>query len=156
LGASFVSDNFQQITTTTKSLDYFNSALGIFAQNNLKASDKVIVESGLRFDISDKNNIFILPRLSLLYKINDHLTSRLGGGLGYKNPTIFSEDAEEKAFQNINPLDFSKVKPERSSGLNADINFKTTIFEDVSLSLNQLFLYDNSQSNYLKSSFLTY
>ena len=141
LGASFVSDNFKQLNSVANKLDYFNSAFGVFAQNNLNVSEKFIVESGLRLDISDKSNVFVLPRLSLLYKINDKLTSRVGGGLGYKNPTIFSEDAEEKAFQNVNPLDFSKIKPEKSFGLNADINYKTTIFEKVSLSFNQLFFY---------------
>lgn len=141
LGASFVSDNFKQKNSVANKLDYFNSSLGVFAQNNLKISDEFIVESGLRLDISDKSNVFVLPRLSLLYKINDKLTSRVGGGLGYKNPTIFSEDAEEKAFQNVNPLDFSKINPEKSYGLNADINYKTTIFEEVSLSFNHLFFY---------------
>ena len=141
LGASFVSDNFQQANTVINKLDYFNSSFGIFAQNNLNVTEKFIVESGLRLDISDKSNVFVLPRLSLLYKITDQITSRIGGGLGYKNPTIFSEDSEEKAFQNINPLDFSKINPEKSYGLNADINYKTTIFEEVSLSFNQLFFY---------------
>ena len=141
LGASFVSDNFKQANTVTNKLDYFNSSFGIFAQNNLNVTEKFIVESGLRLDISDKSNVFVLPRLSLLYKITDQITSRIGGGLGYKNPTIFSEDAEEKAFQNINPLDFSKITPEKSYGLNADINYKTTIFDEVSLSFNQLFFY---------------
>ncbi len=141
LGTSFVSDNFKQTNSVTNKLDYFNSSFGVFAQNNLKVSDEFIVESGLRLDISDKSNVFVLPRLSLLYKINEHLTSRVGGGLGYKNPTIFSEDAEEKGFQNINPLNFSKISPEKSYGLNADINYKTTIFDEVSLSFNQLFFY---------------
>lgn len=141
LGTSFVSDNFKQTNSVTNKLDYFNSSFGVFAQNNLKFSDEFIVESGLRLDISDKSNVFVLPRLSLLYKINEHLTSRVGAGLGYKNPTIFSEDAEEKAFQNINPLNFSKISPEKSYGLNTDINYKTTIFDEVSLSFNQLFFY---------------
>ena len=141
LGASFVSDNFKQVNSVANKLNYYNSALGVYTQNNLKISGDFIVESGLRLDISDKNNVFVLPRLSLLYKINNKLTSRIGGGLGYKNPTIFSEDAEEKAFQNINPLDFSNISPEKSYGLNADINYKTTIFNDVSLSFNQLFFY---------------
>ena len=141
LGTSFVSDNFKQLNVATDKLDYFNSSLGIFAQNTLNISEKFIVESGLRLDVSNRNNIFVLPRLSLLYKITDKLTSRIGGGLGYKNPTIFSEDAEEKAFQNINSLDFSKNNPEKSYGLNADINYKTVVFEEVSLSFNQLFFY---------------
>ena len=95
----------------------------------------------MRFDLTNSNSIFVLPRLSLLYKITDKLTSRIGGGLGYKAPTIFSEDAEEKAFQNINPLDFSKLSPEKSYGLNADITYKTIILDDINFSINQLFFY---------------
>lgn len=141
IGTNFVSDKFKQKNTVANKLDYSNSAFGIFAQNNLKVSDKFIVESGLRLDATNRNNIFALPRLSFLYKITDKLTSRFGGGLGYKTPTIFSEETEEKAFQNINPLDFSKVSPEKSYGLNADINYKATIFDEVNFSINQLFFY---------------
>ena len=141
IGTNFVSDNFKQVNTVANKLDYSNSAFGIFAQNNLKVSDKFIVESGLRLDVTNRNNIFALPRLSFLYKITDKLTTRFGGGLGYKTPTIFSEETEEKAFQNINPLDFSKVSPEKSYGLNADVNYKATIFDEVNFSINQLFFY---------------
>jgi iron complex outermembrane receptor protein len=82
-----------------------------------------------------------LPRVSLLYKISEELTSRLGGGLGYKAPTIFSEETEEKAFQNISSLDFSKVYSEKSLGLNTDINYKTNLFDEVKLVINQMFFY---------------
>ncbi|WP_435357754.1 TonB-dependent receptor [Emticicia sp. SJ17W-69] len=141
LGANVVSDNFNQVNSVPNKLVYSNAVFGFFAQNNLKISDKFIVESGLRFDYSSRKNLFVLPRLSLLYKINEKLTSRFGGGLGYKAPTIFSEEAEELAFQNIMPLDFSKITAEKSYGLNADINYKTTIFENISLSFNQMFFY---------------
>ena len=141
LGANFVSDNFKQVNAIANKLDYFSSAFGVFAQNNLKASRKFIVESGLRFDVTNRSNLFVLPRLSLLFKVTDKLTSRIGGGLGYKTPTIFSEDAEEKTFQNINPLDLSKVSPEKSYGLNADITYKAVIFEGINFSINQLFFY---------------
>lgn len=141
LGINFVSDNFSQVNATPNKLDYYNAVFGVFAQNNLKVSEKFIVESGLRFDISNRNKVFVLPRLSLLYKITDKLSSRFGGGLGYKTPTIFTEEAEEIAFQNIKPIDFSKIYTEKSYGLNADINYKTTIFEKVNLSFNQMFFY---------------
>lgn len=141
LGVNLVSENFRQINIVADKLDYFSAAFGVFAQNNLRVSEKFIVESGLRFDITNRSNLFVLPRLSLLYKITDQLTSRIGGGLGYKTPTIFSEEAEEKAFQNIKPLDFTKVSPEKSYGLNADLNYKTILFEDISFSFNQLFFY---------------
>ena len=141
IGANFVSDNFKQVNKVANKLNYTNAAFGIFAQNNLKVNEKFIVESGLRLDITNRNKILALPRLSLLYKITDKLTSRFGGGLGYKTPTIFSEETEEKAFQNISPLDFSKVNPEKSYGLNADINYKVTIFEKVNFSINQMFFF---------------
>ena len=141
LGANLVSDNFKQINLVADKLDYYNATFGIFAQNNLNITEKFILESGLRLDISNRSNVFVLPRLSLLYKINEKLSSRFGGGLGYKSPTIFSEETEEKAFQNINSLDFSKINPEKSYGLNADVNYKTTIFDEVSFAVNQMFFY---------------
>lgn len=141
LGANYISDNFEQRNTTVAKLSYNNTAAGLFAQNNLKVSRKFIAESGLRLDVTNRNKVFILPRLSLLYKITDKLTSRIGGGLGYKMPNIFSEDAEERAFQNITPLNFSLVKAEKSYGLNGDLNYKTTIFDEINFSVNQLFFY---------------
>jgi outer membrane receptor for ferrienterochelin and colicins len=141
LGANIVSDNFKQINLVAEKLDYYNVAFGVFAQNNLNINEKFILESGLRLDITNRSNVFVLPRLSLLYKINEKFSSRFGGGLGYKSPTIFSEETEEKSFQNINPLDFSKVNPEKSYGLNADVNYKTIIFDEVSFTINQMFFY---------------
>jgi iron complex outermembrane receptor protein len=141
LGTNLVSDNFKQNNLVADKLDYSNSAFGFFAQNNLNVSEKFIVESGLRLDFTNRNTIFILPRVSLLYKISEELTSRLGGGLGYKAPTIFSEETEEKAFQNISSLDFSKVYSEKSLGLNTDINYKTNLFDELKLVINQMFFY---------------
>ena len=141
LGANLVSDDFKQTNLVADKLDYYNAAFGVFAQNNLTITEKFILESGLRLDVTNRSNVFILPRLSLLYKINEKISSRFGGGLGYKSPTIFSEETEEKAFQNINSLDFSKVNPEKSYGVNADINYKTTIFDEVSFTINQMFFY---------------
>jgi outer membrane receptor for ferrienterochelin and colicins len=140
-GTTLVSDNFKQTNLVADKLDYSNAAFGIFAQNNLNITEKFILESGLRLDFTNRKNIFVLPRVSLLYKINEKLTSRFGGGFGYKTPTVFSEETEEKAFQNINSLDFSKVNPEKSFGLNADVNYKTTIFEEVNFAINQMFFY---------------
>ena len=141
VGANYISDNFKQTNSTASKLNYNNTAAGLFAQNNLKVSEKFIAESGLRLDVTNRNSAFVLPRLSLLYKITDNLTTRIGGGLGYKMPNIFSEDAEEKAFQNITPLNFATVKAERSYGLNGDLNYKTVLFEDINFSINQLFFY---------------
>lgn len=141
MGLNYVTDQFKQLHSTSNKLDYSNTALGAFAQNSLNLTSKFIVESGLRIDMTNHRNIFVLPRLSLLYKINPKLTTRISSGLGYKMPTVFSEEAEEKAFKNILPIDFSQIKPEKSYGLNGDINYKATLLENIFFSINQMFFY---------------
>ncbi|MBS1652194.1 MAG: TonB-dependent receptor [Bacteroidetes bacterium] len=140
-GITAWTDDFKQ--TNVDSLVLMNKSIiaGLFIQNSYKATEKLVVEAGIRLDGTNQNNYFVLPKLSLLYKISQKITTRLGGGLGYKMPTIFSEDAEERAFQNIQPLDYSKVKPETSTGGNWDVNYRTILFEKLSFSFNQLFFY---------------
>ncbi len=142
-GLNASTDDFSQSgdVPATEKLDYTNSVIGLFAQNTWNISPKLIAETGVRFDYTNHKDFFALPRLSLLYKINSHWSSRIGGGLGYKMPSIFSEDSEEKAFRNILPLDFDRLKPERSYGINADVDYKTVIFDDLSFSINQMFFY---------------
>ena len=140
-GINLWTDEFKQTNLSSFLLNTNTTTGGIFAQNNYKANDKLIIEAGLRADATNHNNQFALPRLSILYKWSNKLTTRLGGGLGYKAPGIFSEEAEEKGFSNIEPLDASTLTPEKSVGGNFDINYKTILFDNVSFSINQLFFY---------------
>ncbi|MDR0748064.1 MAG: hypothetical protein LBF62_00655 [Tannerellaceae bacterium] len=104
------------------------------------------IESGLRGDYVVDYGFALLPRLSALFKINNKLSSRIGGGLGYKTPTVFTEDSERMHYQNVMPVNSDYNQLERSCGANADINYKTNIGEKVFLTFNQLFFY-----TYLKS-----
>lgn len=140
-GGNLWTDNFQQDNATPYSLNNNLFVGGAFIQNSLKASEKFIIESGLRVDGTNENDFFILPRISVLYKITPKFSSRIGGGLGYKTPTLFSEEAEERSFRDIQPLDLSKVRSEKSIGMNFDLNYKTRLFETVSFSINQMFFY---------------
>ena len=74
-----------------------------------------------------------------MFKINDHLSSRIGGGLGYKIPTIFTEQTEAMQYQHVLPL--NNVTAEKSAGFTVDINYKTRINDDLYFSINQLFFY---------------
>lgn len=141
IGGNMWTDDFRQENTTPYPLNNNLFVAGTFLQNSLKASDKFIIESGLRLDGTNQNDFFVLPRISVLYKITPKLTSRIGGGLGYKTPTLFSEEAEEKGFRNIQPLDFGKVRSERSLGANLDLTYRTRFFEAVSFSVNQMFFF---------------
>ncbi|GAB4011943.1 hypothetical protein GCM10028808_26840 [Spirosoma migulaei] len=129
---------------------YQQAIVGVFLQNTLTLSDQFSLETGLRADAvtttvsgaaSSRPKLFLLPRFSLLYHASAHWTSRLGGGLGYKAPTIFTEDAERMSFQNVNLRSISNDQTESSMGLNWDINYRTELGDKTTLSINQLFFY---------------
>jgi len=141
-GMNFMYDNFNQKEDGT--LDAKSVTTGAYVQHTWDISEYVKLENGLRFDNVDysninfsKNQFFILPKISTLFKINNKWSSRIGGGLGYKIPTIFTEETEKNQYQNIKPL--SNVVAERSIGGTADLNYKTKIFEDLLFSINQMF-----------------
>lgn len=140
-GLSLVTDKFKQSNITQYALDYDLVTSGVFVQNNWKPVEKFVLESGLRMDYTNQHDVFVLPRISAMYKFNKHFTSRAGWGMGYKAPNIFSEEAEEKSFRNIQPLTLSATKPERSNGFNVDVNYKGRFTDEISIAINQLFFY---------------
>lgn len=143
-GANLYTDTFTEDSKTAFPLRNYNQiTYGAFIQNTVKAKEWLDIETGLRGDYVVDYGFSFLPRLSALFKINSKLTSRLGGGLGYKTPTIFTEESERIQYQNVLPINSEFNKLEKSYGLNFDVNYKTKITEDISLSLNQLFFYTN-------------
>lgn len=142
-GANVWTDKFTEKKLTDFPLrDYNMTTLGLFVQNNTKITDWMNLETGLRTDYVTDYGLVVLPRISSLFKINEKFSSRIGGGFGYKAPTIFSEDSERIQFQNVLPIDDDKNKLEKSYGANVDFTYKTGLFGDqVFLSINQLFFY---------------
>lgn len=144
LGLNGWTENFVPKTNTL--LNYQLSTIGFFAQNTFQPVKGIIVESGLRIDNNNPatnekdKGLFVLPRLNILLKINESLSSRIGGGLGYKMPTPFIDDAERNAYQNIHAINFSSINAERSLGVQADLNYKKQ-WDEVKLSINQFFFY---------------
>jgi len=146
-GINLVFDKFREKKITTagnQNAQSFTS--GIYLQDTWDITGSMKLETGIRFDNANyknmhfnKNQLFLLPRISALFKISDKISSRLGGGLGYKIPTIFTEQTETLQYQNVMPL--QNVTAERSSGATADINYRTRITDDWQFSLNQLFFY---------------
>lgn len=143
-GANLYTDNFTEHGTTAFPLrDYNQITYGAFAQNTVKANDWLDIETGLRGDYVVDYGFSLLPRVSALFKINNQLTSRVGGGLGYKTPTIFTEESERIQYQKVRPIDSDFNTLEKSYGVNFDINYKTYITDDLSLTVNQLFFFTN-------------
>ncbi|KAA3610075.1 MAG: TonB-dependent receptor [Calditrichaeota bacterium] len=142
IGLNLWTDKFSQRKFgTSQPVDYEHITLGAFVQNTWTATDKISLESGLRFDHQNEYGDFVLPRIALLYKSSSNLTFRLGGGMGYKTPTVFTEDAERLQFKNVLPIDVSETKAEESIGTNFDINFRTLLSDEVTFSINTLLFY---------------
>ncbi|WP_077405351.1 TonB-dependent receptor [Cellulophaga omnivescoria] len=138
-GANLYTSNFDENDNSTLQRDQIDITYGMFANNIYDLSDNWILETGLRVDYNTDFGFFPLPRVSLLYKNDGGFSSRIGGGLGYKIPDIFTEEAEIINFENVLGIDKSNLKAERSYGLNLDFNYKTRLFENIGFSINQLF-----------------
>jgi len=141
-GVNIWTDNFKEKQMTAFPLrDYNQTTFGAFVQNSFKATDWLQLETGLRTDYVIDYGAVFLPRVSALFQIANGLTSRLGGGFGYKTPTIFTEESERIQYQNVMPIDDNTNKLEKSYGANADINYRTNIGDDWTFSINHLFFY---------------
>lgn len=126
-------------TDTLQAKDYTYNTIGGFIQNTTDINKNIILETGLRTDYNADYGTFVLPRFSLLLKANNKLSSRLGGAMGYKLPTIFTEDSERIYFKKLQPLSAEQVDAETSIGGNFDINYRTALSDEIILSVNQLF-----------------
>lgn len=140
-GVNLNTEDFHDTREIINKVDYDDLTAGIFVQNHYEISKDYSLETGLRLDYNKDYKWFLLPRISLLSKWSSNFSSRIGGGLGYKIPTIFNESSEEKSFRNILPLNESNLKAEKSYGFNFDIDYKTILNDDITFSLNNLFFY---------------
>lgn len=140
-GVNLYTDRFQESPTDNfVKRDYTQHTIGAFVQNTWQTAPWLIVETGVRGDqVLDYGFVF-LPRLSGLFKITPKLSSRLGGGLGYKTPTIFTEETERRQFRSVLPIGPDENKLEKSYGANLDFNY-ATLFGELSFSINHLFFY---------------
>ncbi|RAJ37329.1 TonB-dependent receptor [Pedobacter cryoconitis] len=142
-GVNFLTDHFREHQNSSVALrSYHYTTIGAFAQNTWNLAEKFSIESGIRGDYHNEYGFFFLPKISGLLKINQHFSMRLGGGLGYKAPTVFTEDAERIQFRNVLPIDVKNTKAERSYGANYDVNYRTSIVDgQVGFSINHMFFY---------------
>ncbi len=140
-GLNLVTDKFKDLELqTSPSRNYEENIIGGFIQNTFNAGNIFSIESGFRVDHVSEYDFQFLPRVALLFKFSPSFSSRIGGGLGYKTPNMFTEEAEQRHFENILAIDKDDVEIEKSYGLNADINFRTKI-GTVDFSFNNLFFY---------------
>ncbi len=138
LGANLYTTSFDERDNPLER-DQQDVTAGLFANAIYDLSERWILETGLRTDYAIDWGFFTLPRVSVLFKSNNNFSSRFGGGLGYRIPDIFTEEAEFINYRNVLRIDKDVLKAERSYGLNLDFNYQTRLTDDIGFSINQLF-----------------
>jgi iron complex outermembrane receptor protein len=62
--------------------------------------------------------------------------------MGYKAPTIFTEESERIQYQHVLPISADRNSLEHSYGVNWDVNYRTSFADGkLTFSINQLFFY---------------
>lgn len=141
LGINYLFDQFKENKDSSEvKRDQTLNTASLYVQDNWDITEKFLLEAGVRVDYNPTYNAFVLPRLSLLYKFTKQFSARLGGGLGYKFPTLFVEETESLFFQNVLELD-DDLDPEKSAGINLDFNFVHDFTDRFTFSFNHLFFY---------------
>lgn len=144
-------DFAEQNLDTVQLRDQYNSTYGAYINHLWDIHKKFSTELGFRADYSEAGSMvskssgefFALPRLSMLYKMNRSFSLRMGGGMGYRMPSVFSEEAEPYGYQGVQAVDFVNVKAESSYGANFDFKYQSTFGTDnVLLTFNQMFYYN--------------
>ena len=140
-GLNLYTEDFSDRTATENKQTYYDITYGSFLQNNTELSDRLSLETGIRLDYNNDYGFFPLPRINLLIDWGNKIKSRIGGGLGYKIPTIFNEESDELSYRNITPLKRDETAAEKSYGVNFDLDYKTVLFDKFTFSINNLFFY---------------
>jgi outer membrane receptor for ferrienterochelin and colicins len=139
VGVNLYTDDFKE--DSSQSVVFRNEAfqtIGGFANYNLELGTMLSMEVGFRGDYVLNRGFYPLPRAAFLMKWTEKISTRISGGMGYRNPTIFNQEAEILAYRNVLPIDFTTVKEEKSYGGSADIGFKTRLGKHYSITLNQM------------------
>jgi iron complex outermembrane receptor protein/outer membrane receptor for ferrienterochelin and colicins len=146
LGGNFIYNKFRDKLSTSSARDHTLRTGGLYIQHTWDATRKIKLETGLRLDVAnhgntlyEKTEVFALPRVSLLVNWASKWSSRVGAGMGYKTPTLFTEETETIQYKGVAPL--QGVRSEKSYGGTADVNFRTKMGEDLAFTLNHMFFY---------------
>lgn len=137
-GLNVTGEAFRKITNNIPLSNYSNNTVGLFVQNTWNIKEIATIEAGVRDDYQFTYGNFLLPRLAAFYRFNEHWATRAGIGLGYKIPNALAPQNIDYPIQKIQPLP-ETIKPEKSIGYNAELNYKIRWNNANELFINQAF-----------------
>jgi iron complex outermembrane receptor protein/outer membrane receptor for ferrienterochelin and colicins len=113
--------------------------IGAYVQDDWRITSHLTAEAGMRFDYHSVYGKFLLPRISFMYRFSPQLTVPLGSGMGYKTPSLFSGDVDERFYRYLAGYTPGTIA-EKSVGANFDVNYKLRT-DEWQFTLNQSFFY---------------
>jgi outer membrane receptor for ferrienterochelin and colicins len=133
-------DDGQQITTND-----------VWLQDRIQPWKKLIIDLGGRYDHHSLYGSHVVPKIGIVYKVNDHWTVRSAYGKGFRAPTV-----GELYYLLLHPEYFYQVignptlKPENSESYSIGAGYQTNRFSlDATLYRNNL----NHLINYIDAGF---
>jgi iron complex outermembrane receptor protein/outer membrane receptor for ferrienterochelin and colicins len=137
-GVNVTGDVFSPSSKTPVPVGKFaNNIIGVFGQDTWRLFNNTKLEAGLRFDHHDQFGNFLLPRIALFQRFNEHWGGRAGFGMGYLTPNPLTPQTKDYSIYQLQPL--NNVKAEKSYAGNVEVNYKTDLGKDGTLFINQAF-----------------
>ncbi len=138
-GINITGDHFAPDAATPAPVGtLINTVLGLFMQDTWQLLPRTKLEGGLRIDRHFTYGNFVLPRLALFHQFNKAWGTRMGFGMGYKNPNPLTPQNKDYDIYNIQPLP-AGIKAETSVGANAEVNYKKVWGKGNSFFINHAF-----------------
>ncbi|MBN9295826.1 MAG: TonB-dependent receptor [Filimonas sp.] len=135
-GVNITGDDFKPSAATPAPVgNVSNNTIGIFAQDTWQLFEKTKLEGGLRLDHHADYGNFVLPRLALFQRFDEHWGSRIGFGMGYVTPNPLTPQIRDYSIYQLQPISPSSV-PERSYGGSIEVNYKKEFGTESSLFIN--------------------
>jgi outer membrane receptor for ferrienterochelin and colicins len=145
-GLNLTTDDFlENFSYSGMNRSYSRWTAGVFGQDDWQIVPPFTLEAGLRIDRENVYGLQALPRIAGIYRLTNELGFRASFGLGYKVPTIFSDQSDPDAIYSMGPVG-SNVKVEKSIGGEFDINYNAFLFGNLSLNIDQAFFYTRVNS----------
>lgn len=138
-GINLTGENFRPSDKTPVPIGKFSqSVIGLFLQDSWQLLENTKLETGIRYDHQNTYGNFILPRIAVFQRFNEHWGSRIGFGMGYVPPNPLTPQLRDYSIFQLQPL-ATTVKAEKSYSGNAELNFKTDVGEEGEFFINQAF-----------------
>ncbi len=93
---------------------------GVFFEYTLKVEDKFTLVAGLREDLHNLYGPIFTPRLHARYSINDHMTVKAVGGIGYRTPVLVMDNVGMLASNRFVMIEGDLAPTEKYMGLDIE------------------------------------